>query len=459
MNLKDAFNKTRTDNGDIAYNSTKNDYLDVIFSIEKLKKNPSETPVFLNKEKEFDKWFARMVRDPRKVNGGMGQRELGRNLMAQVETEPVDMLISGRADDIFEAGWKLYEYNKLSKGGKYWDFLEKILKRADEIKKGNDPEMKMALFNVTKWLPRVNGKTSEENKLKARAFRDVLGLTANQYQKAISNHDTVESILSRGEKVTNYETVPSLARLRHKTEFEKDPLYAVYMNKVAKGEAKIATGTMGVYDVAKNYYDGNITPMEADVFFNSFPKADLGKMIAIVDNSGSMYDRNNSFLKARAVGHYIAKNTSYLKNHFIKFSDNAKLLKLGNSYETDMEVLNSFSDVGSTDFGNVMKILSSVTKDLPDYIVVLSDMQFNVGSANSKDEAMKILRKRNPNIKIVWWNFDVDRATSPETDEYGNIFMGGYNANLLQFLELGFDGMKFIEKLVENYKDKIEKLQ
>ena len=55
--------------------------------------------------------------------------------------------------------------------------------------------MKMALFNVTKWLPRVNGKTSEENKLKARAFRDVLGLTANQYQKAISNYNTVESIL------------------------------------------------------------------------------------------------------------------------------------------------------------------------------------------------------------------------------------------------------------------------
>lgn len=459
MNLKDAFNKTRTDNGDIAYNSTKNDYLDVIFSIEKLKKNPKETPVFLNKEKEFDRWFARMVRDPRKINGGMGQRELGRNLMVQVETEPLDMLISGRADDIFEAGWKLYEYNKLSKGGKYWEFLGKILKRTDEIKESNDPEIKMVLFNVTKWLPRINGKTSEENKLKARAFRDVLGLTANQYQKAISNHDTVESILSRGEKVTNYETVPSLARLRHKTEFEKDPLYAVYMDKVSKGEAKITTGTMDVYDVAKNYYEENITAIEADVFFNSFPKADLGKMIAIVDNSGSMYDSNKSFLKARAVGHYIAKNTSYLTNHFIKFSDNAKLLKLGNNYETDMEVLNSFSDVGSTDFGNVMNVLSRVTKDLPDYIVVLSDMQFNVGSADSKDKAMKILRKRNPNLKIVWWNFDVDRATAPETDEYGNIFMGGYNANLLQFLELGFDGMKFIEKLVENYKDKIEKLQ
>ena len=459
MKLQDAFNETRTDNGDRAYNSTKNDYLDVIFSIEKLKKNPKETPVFLDKEKEFDRWFARMVRDPRKINGGMGQRELGRNLMNQVETEPVDMLISGRADDIFEAGWKLYKYNKLSKGGKYWEFLGKILKRAEKIKKSNEPEMKMALFNVTKWLPRVNGKTSEANNIKARAFRDVIGLTANQYQKAISNHETVESILSRGEKVTNYETVPSLARLRHKTEFEKDPLYAVYIDKVAKGEAKIATGTMSVYDIAKNYYENNISAMEADVFFNSLPKADLGKMIAIVDNSGSMYDSNKSFLKARAVGHYIAKNTSYLTNHFIKFSDNAKLLKLGNNYESDMEVLNSFRDVGSTNFGNVMKILSSVTKDLPDYIVVLSDMQFNIGSADSKDEAMKILRKRNPNLKIVWWNFDVDRATAPETDEYGNIFMGGYNANLLEFLEHGFDGIKFVKKLVKNYKDKIEKLQ
>ena len=73
MKLQDVFNETKTDNGDRAYNSTKNDYLDVVFQIEKLKKNPKETPLFLNKEKEFDKWFARMVRDPRKINGGMGQ--------------------------------------------------------------------------------------------------------------------------------------------------------------------------------------------------------------------------------------------------------------------------------------------------------------------------------------------------------------------------------------------------
>ena len=31
--------------------------------------------------------------------------------------------------------------------------------------------MKMALFNITKWLPRVNGKTSETNNIKGKSFQ------------------------------------------------------------------------------------------------------------------------------------------------------------------------------------------------------------------------------------------------------------------------------------------------
>ena len=32
MNLKQAFNETRTENGDIAYNSSLNKYIDLIFA-------------------------------------------------------------------------------------------------------------------------------------------------------------------------------------------------------------------------------------------------------------------------------------------------------------------------------------------------------------------------------------------------------------------------------------------
>ena len=74
------------------------------------------------------------------------------------------------------------------------------------------------------------------------------------------------------------------------------------MDSVLKGESRIAVGTMDVFDICRSHLNGKISDMEADIFFGSLPSAELGKMIAIVDNSGSMYDGYNSYLKARAVG-------------------------------------------------------------------------------------------------------------------------------------------------------------
>lgn len=458
MRIDDIFNEKRTQNGDKAFYSTNSQYLDTILRFDFYRKNPEKIPVFLNSESEFDKYFARMIRDPRRKTGGFGGRALGRELLRQVKAEPSEILVSGRADDIFELGWKEYSYNPLTKGGKYWSFLYKILSNADKINKSSDPEMQMVLFNATKWLPRVHGDTPENIKTKARAFRDSFGLTSNQYQKLVRNLKTVEAVLSRGDRIENYESVPSGARLRHKAEFEKDPNYAVYMDKVAKGEAKIATGTMDLYNIAKNYENKKITAMEADIFYKSFEKAKLSKMIAIVDNSDSMHwkSNNDAYLKARAIGMYIAKNSEYMNNKVISFSSYPKLISLGNDYASDTRALSSFGDASNTNFGRVMEQLSRATEDLPDWLVVLSDMEFDEGSANSKDDAMEKLRRYNPNLKIVWWNLSSMDTTTPETDEYGNVFMGGYNANLLKLLKAGFDADMFLKTLVENYKKNIE---
>ena len=83
-------------------------------------------------------------------------------------------------------------------------------------------------------------------------------------------------------------------------------------------------------------------------------------------------------------------------------------------------------------------------------------MQFNSGSANTKDRAMEILQKRNPNLRIIWWNFNKSKSTFPETDEYGNIFLGGYNPLLLKFLEVGFNGQELINNIVNEYKEKMK---
>ena len=222
MRIDDIFNEKLTQNGDKAFYSTNSQYLDTILRFDFYKKNPDKIPVFLNPESEFDKYFARMIRDPRRNTGGFGGRALGRELLRQVKAEPSEILVSG------------------------------------------------------------------------------------------------------------------------------------------------------------------------------------------------------------------------------------------NDYASDTRALSSFGDASNTNFGRVMEQLSRATEDLPDWLVVLSDMEFDEGSANSKDEAMEKLRRYNPNLKIVWWNLSSIDTTTPETDKYGNVFMGGYNANLLKLLKAGFDADMFLKTLVENYKKNIE---
>ena len=443
MKLKQAFNGTKTTNGDIAYNSSLNKYIDLIFKLVQYRKSPNTINITLDSNNEYDKWIARVVRDCRY---GFGEREVGRKLLEQIRETPINVFNIGRADDIFELGYNLVKSRKDLKGGEYWQYLYEKLNST----KKNDIEN----FNVRKWMPRDRGSNVD----KVKVFRKVFKLSPRQYRKLIANNDTVEYILSSGNVVEKYEKVPSLAMLKHFNSFIRTDKenFENYLESVRKGTKKMNTSTMTPYNIALKYEKRELSGDDCDLIFEQLPKINFGKIIPIVDNSRSMYDSELSYLKARAVGHYVAKNSSYMRNHIITFSDYPELLELSNNYEQDMEILNSFRDIGSTDFGKVMKLLSKVTEDLPDYLLVLSDMQFNSGSANTKDRAMEILQKRNPNLRIIWWNFNKSKSTFPETDEYGNIFLGGYNPLLLKFLEVGFNGQELIDNIVNEYKEKMK---
>ena len=76
-------------------------------------------------------------------------------------------------------------------------------------------------------------------------------------------------------------------------------------------------------------------------------------------------------------------------------------------------------------------------------------------SAQSKDELMDLWKEKGYKTKIVWWNFNTRNKTATETDEYGNIFISGYSPMLLKYLEVGFDGKTFLEKLLDEYAQKM----
>lgn len=167
-----------------------------------------------------------------------------------------------------------------------------------------------------------------------------------------------------------------------------------------------------------------------------------------------------------------------MPDHAISFSSRPQLLKLGDKpvddiplyychfHPTDEQVKSSkyirdilslyTGDCTNTDFGAVMDLLKKLDKNsAPQYLIVLSDMEFDRGSKHSKDTTMNIFKERGINTKIVWWNFNSGNTTCPEVDSYGNIYMSGYNPILLKYLECGFNGQDFLDKLLKEYAAKV----
>lgn len=452
MTLEEIFAMKATENGDKAYNTTMNPMLDILFMSEYYGKHLDEIPYIGTSMTA--KLFAMMMRDPR---FGLGRRELGRRLMLLTEVTPSDVVKAGRFDDLF-IGWE--SMGEIS-FAKMCEFLY------SEIKSGNEL--------CKKWMPRYSSKNLMLARKIAKQFRmnkQTYGhfIKSNTTENKLSRHRTDEIIFSQ---------VPSLAMIKYFNRFatgeDTKVRFQKYLEDVRSGKQELKISTTNVYDIYKNR-----DKIDPDLFFSKIEKIS-GSWIPVVDSSGSMQDSNDSYGKALAVGHYLAKCSTYAPNTVLSFSSHPVLLKLGaentyvkggywgtpkyakqrllekSPYKRELESMYT-GDCSNTDFGALCTKLKELdSKNAPDWIVVLSDMEFDSGSNQTKDEMMNIFKQNGMHTKLVWWNFNAHNTTSPETDKYGNIFMSGYSPMLLKFLNVGFDGQKFLNTLIEEYSKNISK--
>lgn len=451
MNLKECFYQKINENGDVSFSSTCNKYLDILFMSEYYGKHLSAVPNIGNDD--YSKLFAMFMRDGR---FGLGRRDLGRVLMDNAEVEMQDIVLAGRWDDV----WTIFSKKDTKSFHEALDFIKSAIENGDELCK--------------KWMPRYSSK----NLLIAREIAKYWGLNKQQYGKFIKCN-TVEQSLSRKETDNiNFEHVPSLAMLKYASRFasNKDTArrYQEYVLAVKDGKKKLNASTTTVYDIYKNCAN-----IDSDMFFDKIEKIQ-GNWIPIIDTSASMMDSNDSFGKAMSIGHYLAKCSTYMPDYAISFSSKPLLLKLGDKavknipsysyykrfHPTDEQVKSSkyiqeilslyTGDCTNTDFGAVMNLLQNLDKNsAPQYLIVLSDMEFDRGSKHSKDTTMNIFKERGINTKIIWWNFNSRNTTCPEVDTYGNIYMSGYNPMLLKYLECGFNGQDFLDMLLKEYAAKV----
>lgn len=453
MNIQEAFNETRTTNDDVAYRKfIGNDHVNFLFELTKFREllsagghgarirygfeNAEDAQESIIRQypsvferSEFNRYFAMYVRDPRI---GLGEREIGRLLMKHQSISIDWVFEAGRADDI------LYVFDPRT--------VVEYIKGAMTEEVRHQQELK-------KWLPREKSKAF--NIIKKELRRQKISVKA--YRKFISSPNTVESVRSRREFPVFYQYVPSLSMVKHKKEFMQDKNFQEFLEQVKMGKQKLKMSVSTPYDVYRSYKaDMNDETPFHDQAFLALPKINIGRMIPIVDASGSMMDEYNSYGKAFAIGHYVSRNSEYMKNHYIIFSDDSRLEKLTDdesfSYKKDMAIMSSHSDWTSTNFENVLKNLGKVTEDVPDYILVLSDMQFN--ESNSNNQTM-IHEMNNRGIRMIWWNLNMNSTTFPTISPQGNIFVSGYSPRILEMITGNFDADEFITKSVEEYRSKI----
>jgi len=441
-------NLTTTDNGATAFKSTLNLNLDFYGKSGNIGLSETEiTKLFINAFEEDQDLAIRNLLNMRDIRGGKGVRDNARKLLPVVanklneETIPVflsKIVEVGRYDDLFSlynTGNKLHD-----------DLIENlfILRLASD-----NPSL------VAKWTP-LNQK-DVNSKLFMSRLRSKLGFTPKQMRKFIvEKRNVVETKMCENLwSEINYAHVPSQAMRIYKNAFgrQDETRFEEFLEKVEKGEEKINAGTLYPHEVLGR---SHITPDKtAEAQWKALPEyiKEGAKIFPMVDVSASMhcpsYGNYQCMDISIALGLYLAEhNTSIFKNSFLTFHTSPDIIQLKEDWSLAKrkKVVADAPWGGSTDLYAAFELIYDAIdkndlgqEDLPDYVVVLSDMQFN--SSGNKPVSEKVKKKFEKrglvSPKLIWWNLHASNSNVPVTfDQEGNAFVSGFSpATMTAILE------------------------
>jgi len=433
----------RTQNGMKAYKKTKDATLD-FFSIAGSARGKNVNREFISSLNENEEMTLRALLWLRDVRGGAGERKQFRDLLALLEkTSPnkASQLMKlipdvGRWDDLFVYSDPLNRENALKM---YSDAL-----LADN-----------AL--AAKWAPRKGPN--------AIALRKFMKLSPKAYRKlVVSLTKVVETdMCAKRFNEIDFSKVPSLAAARYQNAFAKNaPIeYSKYIRDLEKddGTAKINAGAVYPYDVIKSVAMGNQTVAVANAQWKALPNyVGDAKILPMVDVSGSMgalgsrsFGGKNSgpspIEVAVSLGLYLSeKNTSAFKDLFLTFSNSPKFVKLRGDISDRLYMMKRSEWGMNTNIELAFKRILSLAmennvsqKDMPEYLLILSDMQFDV-CAKKDVRIMKMIKGMYKSAgyempKIVFWNIlsSIDSKNTPvKFDSDGTALVSGFSPSIMK---------------------------
>ena len=485
--MSDATNFTRTENGAIAYKTTKSDLLDM-FAMGAAYRTRSDDDVILMFQKAYKEnpeYALKCLFYIRDVRGGQGERRFFRVVMkylANYETEAVLRNLKyipefGRWDDLYVLeGTKVHN--------EVFNFMKEQLALDITCK---TPSL------LAKWLKSENTSSNESRKL-AYITRKAFGLTSKQYRKTLSmlreRINIVERLMSenRWDEI-EFDKIPSRAGLIYKNAFARHDIERMKLDASVQSYAdfaKDATKTVNAevlnpVDIANRIFGHrNLSETDRlmlDKYWSCLKDYYNGREengIAICDVSGSMYGQPMN--AAVSMSAYIAeRGKGPFKDHFITFSNNPRLVKFEGVDIYDKFQRASRADWGmSTNVEAAMDLMLNVAvknkvpvTDMPTRLYIFSDMEFNgcltsgptefnrwgggryVSDPDTLFEA--IAKKWEAHgyelPQVIFWNLN---ARSENIPALGGRFsyVSGFSMNMVETILSGKDGYDLMmEKL------------
>ena len=425
--------ESRTANGMKTFDSSKSDLVDLFFAIGASRGKDLSTQ-FARALAQDETLALRLLMWARDVRGGAGEREVVRKILLNLEkTNPKALarLIShlaefGRWDDLLIFKTKEAKAQAFTLIG-------------DALRASNGL--------AAKWMPRQGPLAAE--------IRTFFGMSPKFYRKSlVSLSKTVEqNMCAKDWDGINYSHVPSLAAARYQKAFAKnDPVgYSAYKAKLVSGDAKVNASAVYPYDVIKsNKFGGDAAVMQAQ--WDALPNyVGDSLVLPMCDVSGSMSSPvgGNANLTCMDVcvslGLYLAdKNTGPFKDMFLTFSEKSKIEILKGNLTSKLAQLQRADWGMSTNLhGAFEAVLKTAVagkvdaKDMPKFVLIMSDMEFN-SCARHDDSAMQMIeRKYNeagytvPNI--VFWNLNARAGNVPvKHDKKGVALVSGFSPAIMK---------------------------
>lgn len=480
--LQNASNYTVTENGALAHKTTRSAVYDMFALGGAYRKRNDEDCILLFKNalEENETLALKCLFYLRDCRGGQGERRFFRVCYKWLAQKHADVarrnfeLISeyGRYDDVIYAliGTPL-ENDAL-------EFIKNQLALDLECK---TPSL------LAKWLPSENASAVKTKKM-GNIIREYLGMTHREYRKTLSilreRINLLERLMSanRWDEI-EFDKIPSKAGLIYKNAFARRDIIAKKYEAFAKSEdTKVNASTLYPYNVVHKAVEGtrgwgySFRDMSAtdramvEKYWENLPDYLEGKpckMMCVVDTSGSMTSSEASapINVAIGLGMYCAERIGGpFKNHYISFSNRPQLIKIeGVDFVDKVRRIYKTNLCENTDLVKTFRMLKEIAltakpEDIPETIVVISDMQIDCGSrfyGSNVATEMESMRREWEKAglkmpKLVYWNVEARGAANFLDDGPNVTYVSGCSPVIFQQVISGVTGYELMLKKLES---------